>query len=42
MTKPRILILITQLELAGAQKVAISLARYFFQQGYPVILCFFL
>ena len=35
------LILITQLELAGAQKVAISQARYFFEQGYPVILCFF-
>jgi glycosyltransferase involved in cell wall biosynthesis len=36
-----ILILVTQLELAGAQKVAILQARYFHQLGFRVILTFF-
>lgn len=36
-----ILILVTQLERAGAQKVALRQARYFHQRGYQVTLCFF-
>ncbi len=36
-----ILILVTQMEPAGAQKVAISQARYFHNKGYKVTLCFF-
>ena len=38
---PSILLLVTQLERAGAQKVAFMQARYFHQRGYKVILCFF-
>lgn len=41
MLRPRILILVTQYELAGAQKAAISQAQYLHTQGYPVTLCFF-
>ncbi len=33
-------ILVTQLELAGAQKVAVEQARYFWKNGYRVMLCF--
>ena len=36
-----ILLLVTQLERAGAQKVALMQARYFHQHGYKVTLCFF-
>jgi len=36
-----ILLLVTQMERAGAQKVALRQARYFHQQGYKVTLCFF-
>jgi len=35
-----ILILVTQLERAGAQKVAMRQARYFLSRGYQVTLCF--
>ncbi|NUM43749.1 MAG: glycosyltransferase family 4 protein [Anaerolineales bacterium] len=37
----RIAILVTQLELAGAQKVAFTQARYFHRHGYETTLCFF-
>jgi len=33
-------ILVTQLELAGAQRVAVEQARYFWKKGYRVMLCF--
>lgn len=36
-----IMILVTQLERAGAQKIAIAQARHFHQCGYRVTLCFF-
>ncbi|MCP4541876.1 MAG: glycosyltransferase family 4 protein [Chloroflexi bacterium] len=36
-----ILILVTQLERAGVQKVAFKLARYFYRRGHKVTLCFF-
>jgi glycosyltransferase involved in cell wall biosynthesis len=36
-----IVLLVTQLERAGAQKIAITLARYFHQHGYPIKLVFF-
>lgn len=36
----RLLLLVTQLERAGAQKVALTQSRYFHQQGYRVTLCF--
>lgn len=39
--RPAVLILVTQYELAGAQKVAIGQARYLHARGYPVTLCFF-
>ncbi len=32
--------LVTQLERAGAQNVALIQARYFYQKGYKIILCF--
>lgn len=36
-----VLILVTQYELAGAQKVALGQARYLHGRGFPVTLCFF-
>lgn len=36
----KLFILVTQLELAGAQRVAIEQARYFWNRGYYVALCF--
>jgi glycosyltransferase involved in cell wall biosynthesis len=36
----RISILVTQFELAGAQKVALTQARHFHRRGYDVTLCF--
>ncbi|HET59818.1 MAG TPA: glycosyltransferase [Chloroflexi bacterium] len=41
MQATRLLLLVTQLERAGAQKVALMQARYFHQRGYKVTLCFF-
>ena len=40
MSRPALCILSTQLELAGAQRVALMEARHFHQQGYRVTLCF--
>jgi glycosyltransferase involved in cell wall biosynthesis len=40
-SKSKLLILITQMERAGAQKVAITQAHYFHERGYNVTLCFF-
>lgn len=39
--RTNIMILITQLEYAGAQKVAISIAKYLHSEGFNVILCSF-
>lgn len=41
MQSTRLLLLVTQLERAGAQKVALMQARHFQQRGYKVTLCFF-
>lgn len=40
-SKPSILLLGTQMEVAGAQRVLLSQAGYFHQQGYPVQAVFF-
>jgi glycosyltransferase involved in cell wall biosynthesis len=40
MEQIKLLLLVTQLERAGAQKVALLQARYFFRRGYSVTLCF--
>lgn len=40
MERIKLLLLVTQLELAGAQKVALLQARYFYRRGYSVTLCF--